>query len=920
MASPDFPIAQNQLDRHHLHNVRSAFLSLNEARLALARESLAESQRIFLDVLPCLIHFNHPMLPGYLSRTTPSGLEDFKPTEEQVQQLHKLTRSFQNKNQSQQHARADILSLFSMGSFGTIAQNSKSDIDIWLCYRPDMDDDRLSLLEKKCGRICEWAKTLQLDVTIFLMNNQAFRLSNKLDFNKEASGSTQHYLLLDEFYRTAIHLGGQLPAWIFVHPGQEDSYNDYFKSLNQQRLLPEKKLIDFGRIEQIPASEFISSAIWQLYKAIDSPYKSIMKLLVLEIYCQNLSKPELLSTLFKKQLHSVDRRRVIHLWDADPYLQTYYFIENYLISTDQKERLEFLRRCFYFKLEQPLTEGYKISPKSSMLLEMTKFWGWGDKHIHHLDNHSRWPLKNILEERRLIISELNYSYHLIMEFFRSQKIRMSASNKELNILGRKLHAAFSKKVGKVDWANPLLSKSIAEPLISIKNNKTSNLWLACDKNDDIIIKKPTLIELITWLHCNQVMIASSRIQFEDIDIDSRLFQSLRRFVTSLLPLPIKAAKHEVFEKGCHLKKLLFFINYTAQSSYKNTGNELEVDISSMECKIDYLSINSWNEIICDNKSGLLVDSILPIVIDALQKEGKEFNPDILINHPNRNIQQKLRSTFDALFKGIDAFFKKNQNGRYITYIDQQYLMIHINPKRAEIKWLSTERELKKILTSIMPYYSPVGIDENTMAYHPLSIFSGHHQADSIQVFFRPRGQHADITLIDELGIWYECIIDHQESLISLQAFHRFLRAINDRRLDQPKADVSPLDILPIKFYEIAHTNNGWQAQVKSISSQVDKSTLAFEAAAEYIDGEYKFILNHGSYIFSEVAENDNAYQKLNEFIQSKLSQDKKTTVDIVDLDLSRCRSVISDSGEIYTSHYLKIKSLLENKIAQAIKF
>lgn len=921
MKSASHPLTSPTLDRYHLHNVRSAYLKLNQARLELAQQTLAESQHIFLDVLPALLHFNHPMLPGYISRNTPTGLYEFALEEKALQQLQKFSRSFQTNKA--QYKQADILALFSMGSLGTIAQSSKSDIDIWLCHRTNLNENALRLLEKKCDRICAWAKTLQLDVTIFLMNHQSFRLTQKLNFNKEASGSTQHYSLLDEFYRTAIHLGGQLPAWIFIHPEQEKHYSQYLKTLCQQQLIPDKALINFGEIQHIPASEFISSAIWQLYKAIDSPYKSIMKLLVLEIYCQNLSQPDLLSNLFKKQLHAVDKRRIIHLWDADPYLQTYYFIENYLISTDQKKRLEFLRRCFYFKLEQPLTGDHKISPKSAIVLEMTKYWGWEKSHIKHLDNHNYWSLQDILEERRLIINELNNSYHLIMQFFRSRKIRIDASNRELNILGRKLHAAFSKKAGKVEWVNPLLSKKIAEPAITIKRHKKIKLWIAYNTANKKIVSKTTLIELITWLHCNQVMIPSSRIRLDDKTLDLRIIQSLRRFVSSILTTPIKSATHEEFEKGCHLKKLLFFIDYNYNQNIDNKETKLPLKITQMRCQIDTLSINNWNEIICDSKQGALLETVVSIFIESIKKESSDFNPDVLCSHPNRTIQKQLRQTVDQLLYNINTFFKKNPNGRYISYIYDVYLYIHINEQYTDIQWLSTEKALKNVLSTTMPYRSHVGMDANTMAYHPLSIFTRTVQADAIQVFYQPRGHEADITLIDEFGTWNECTIDYTKGRASLQAFHRFLRAVSERRLDQPKADISPLDILPITFHELIHTNSGWVAHIHPINSLINNANISITAVAEYIDKEYQFTLlcfndNTEEEIFSEVNEGRVAYKKLRQFIHQQQKANSRTTYYITDIDLSRCRAYLSNAEELHTSHYLSVKLILEQKINRAL--
>jgi adenylate cyclase class 1 len=887
--------------------VRRSFLQLNEARLKLARDCLLPSQRIFLDVLPALIHFNHPMLPGYLYRNTPAGLDGFHPSDDQVQQLRKLARSFHPNRY--RHQRSDIQSLFSMGSLGTIAQNNKSDIDIWLCYRPSLNRKALVELETKCQKICTWAKTLQLDATIFLMNTQTLH-TKAMEFNRESSGSTQHYLLLDEFFRTAIHLGGQLPAWLFVRTEQEADYKTHLANLNQQRLTPEKQLLDLGVIDHVPASEFISSAIWQLYKAIDSPYKSILKLLVLEIYCQNYGKLTLLSSSFKNLLHAFDRHHSVNLWDADPYLQAYYFIENYLQASQQKERLEFFRRCFYFKLEQPLTGTQSISRKSNILLELTKAWGWSKEHIQHLDSHNKWNLQEVLEERRLIISELNHSYHLIMEFFRAQKSQMHASNRELNVLGRKLHAAFSRKAGKIDWVNPLFSKNIIEPVLIIKKQLDPDTWIATDKSGNVIVSKATPTELITWLHCNQVMIPASRLYFKQFSLDSRLLQSLRRYITSLLPLPIKTANHEVFEESSHLKELLMFADYRPDNIEHYNDDINSIDTVTMESAVDYLCFNSWNEIICKTRQGPLLETVILIFIEAIQRDPASSKADVLCNHPNRHVQQQLREYTSSLFTGLIKFFQQHPSGRYIAHVANRYLVVHIHEQKSTIRWLNNEKDLKRLLSKSMPYSSPIGMDDHTMANHPLKIYSDLHQPDSIQVFFTPRGHVADITLIDEFGAWYESSIDYSYGPVSLQSFHYFLRAINDRRRDQPRNDLGPLDVLPIDFYQMIDHEDGWVTQRASISSQLNNlNAVTFYAIAEYIDGDLVFELQTEDQKFSEKDDGEQAYKNL-----LQLVKEKDVPFYITDLDLSPCGLQLSPKGELQTAHYLKVKSILEDKL------
>ena len=72
---------------------------------------------------------------------------------------------------------------------------------------------RLALLQKKAGKLQQWAFESGLEAHLFLMNGEKFKRGQREPLTGENCGSAQHYLLLDEFYRTGILLAGRWPAW-----------------------------------------------------------------------------------------------------------------------------------------------------------------------------------------------------------------------------------------------------------------------------------------------------------------------------------------------------------------------------------------------------------------------------------------------------------------------------------------------------------------------------------------------------------------------------------------------------------------------------------------------------------------------------------------------------------------------------------
>lgn len=118
-----------------LSQLRKRFLAINQGRLARAMEGLSSRQQQVLNLLALFFHVNHPLLPGYVSGTTPAGISCYEPDDEALAEAQRLTRSFTYRKRHGQPPRP-LLGLYLMGSLGTLAQADESDMDVWLCHAP----------------------------------------------------------------------------------------------------------------------------------------------------------------------------------------------------------------------------------------------------------------------------------------------------------------------------------------------------------------------------------------------------------------------------------------------------------------------------------------------------------------------------------------------------------------------------------------------------------------------------------------------------------------------------------------------------------------------------------------------------------------------------------------------------------------
>ena len=140
---------------------RQAFLSLNKARLEQARSLMLERQTRVLDVLPLLLHINHPQLPGFINQRVPAGIEHFSPQAESIDALRYVAKGLQIPRI---HGTRSIQAIFLMGSLGTLAQSANSDLDVWLCHTDDLSDEQLAMLKTKCEMIEKWAASQKLSL------------------------------------------------------------------------------------------------------------------------------------------------------------------------------------------------------------------------------------------------------------------------------------------------------------------------------------------------------------------------------------------------------------------------------------------------------------------------------------------------------------------------------------------------------------------------------------------------------------------------------------------------------------------------------------------------------------------------------------------------------------------------------------
>ena len=212
-----------------------------------------------------------------------------------------------------------VESLFVLGSIGTVAQTDQSDFDFWVCVdEPRWSGRALEALREKTRRISHWCQsTFNMDVHFFILDLDQIRRNDFGRVDEESSGSSQKNFLKEECYRTMLFVSGKIPFW-WVVPSQlgQDTYDAYWRAFAIEAPLDFVDFVDLGYLKEVSKTEFLGNALWQLSKGIKDPFKSLLKMAMMEMYLSSTFRGPLLCDVLKDRVLGGKR----FLRDLDPYL------------------------------------------------------------------------------------------------------------------------------------------------------------------------------------------------------------------------------------------------------------------------------------------------------------------------------------------------------------------------------------------------------------------------------------------------------------------------------------------------------------------------------------------------------------------------------------------------------------------------
>ncbi|WP_109091888.1 class I adenylate cyclase [Aggregatibacter actinomycetemcomitans] len=601
-----------------LNKARKRVDYLDKLRIRRALSDTPESFQQVFRLIPLLLHFNHPDLPGYIA-DAPCGIVHFVANKFQQNYLkhNHSPASVKNilKSHRTFHERA-ILGVYVMGSIASIAQTPSSDLDIWLCHREDLSAQSRQLLQQKIELIQQWAKRFHVEINFYLMDQKRFRCFHDTEpVGIENCGSAQYMLLLDEFYRSAIRLAGKPLLWLHLAVENEADYEAEIERLAQNGELDLNDWVDFGGLGTLSANEYFGASLWQLYKGIDYPYKSLLKILLLEAYSHDYPNTFLISREFKQALLS-NQLKVEHKFDA--YLAMLQRVTAYLTRQKEFKRLDFVRCCFYIKVHENEVEPEQSNWRLDELLKLTQQWGWKCGQLEHLNHRAQWKIKQTIKVHNDLIKFLMLSYRNLVNFARKHQVNASIMPQDMSILTRKLYTAFEELPGKVTLLNPQLAVDLSEKyltFIEVKNNRRfRDGWYLVNQTPTVQgFSRPryteyneSLNKLVAWGYFNRLLTANTELFITSKNVD---LKTLRQYVTDLrlaFPLENRFANNSELSHPCEIRNLAVIVNLTQDPTRHLTEVKSSIQSSdlfsfgpneeSLVGSIDLTYRNVWNEI------------------------------------------------------------------------------------------------------------------------------------------------------------------------------------------------------------------------------------------------------------------------------------------------------------------------------------
>ncbi len=733
---------------------RQNFLNFNQKKFDRLQLLITNSNvKRVINAIPLLLCVNDKKIPGYIEGPVPLGIAHYEPDQETIKYIesrfHRTGLSIDTK-----YPLVQMLAL--MGSVGTIAYTKQSDFDYWVCIDSrGTPPEQVNNFQKKVEAIQKWAiDEIKIDVHLFINEIQKLKDNIYAEDETEAFGSTIGATLKDEFYRSSIIIAGKIPFWWVLPRIGDDEYQKLYNQLPED--IRDNHYIDLGNLYTISKEDFLGAALFQIIKALGNPFKSILKIGILEKYLFDTGSKLLISQKIKAAIHKGDIKGKI----LDSYVMMFEEVYGYYSSIlEEKALLNILRQNLYLKINPQLSkyaamkENKNLPYKVMVMFRYVINWHWNATTIKDHDNFDNWDYNKIMQFWNLVRKFMLLSYQKIALELPALNLAQRISESDFKLLSRKIKSYFSSNNEEIDnyitfKDTPHESILYIEPFTEDIDNPQWRLYKRNTSSEEKFVSttlrsEHDLVRLLTWMALNQIFHPT----FSRLQIQSGFSRINQNQILELLN-----RIHELFiEKRIYLKND-FFLHPSFNITNMVIINFNTENIDTIQ-SIYWLYNTSWGQSYIKKVGGS--KDLIPI-LETILHDGinlpRQFDDYCAVVTPEpykpvyKNLERLFRDSYNfILFEGERA------PKRLITRLDDQYLII--SRERGDVK-VSIQPNLIKMLTNIT--LSPKrridlrfqGEDTRMKLYSKLI---EQVQSNSITIFYEQNNGHTLLYVINEQG-------------------------------------------------------------------------------------------------------------------------------------------------------------------------
>ena len=754
---------------------RQSFLTFNRKKFERFQAFLASPDaKKVINAVPFLLSLNNPKLPGYIDGDVLIGIANYMPDTETIKFIE---TKFHVTNLAIIPENNFIEMLAVMGSLGTIAYTKKSDCDYWCCVqKQNATKEQLENLQKKIDAIQNWVmKEADIEIHLFLNDIDSLKKNIYAEDDDEAFGSTIGATLKDEFYRSSIIIAGKTPFWWVAPHVENEEYEALYNQLPED--IKQSHYINLGNMFAIPKEDFIGAALFQLIKSLGNPFKSILKIGVLEKYLFGPPIPHLLCHKIKENIHKGEFYDEI----LDSYILMFEEVyEYYNAALKDKDILQILPQNLYLKISPQLSKyealrNVKSIPyKVRVMLKYAQRWKWSKEKIKDLDNFDNWDYAKIMVFWNSVKKFMVLSYQKIANELPNLNLQQRISETDYTLLSHKIKANFIPDENAIDIY--VTFKDVPHEAIlyiePVSLGTKSNEWRVYKRNIaspgqiTTLKTKGDIVKLSAWIALNHIFDpVFSRIQVQSgyTKIDQSVIQNLLIDILNLFGKNRTYSKNDFFLRPAFTVKTMLILNFNDKDSDS---------INS----IYYLYKNSWEQtyIYHYNDPKALTEIIKTILTDAL-KLKLPYNECCAISAPN---------PFKKNYKLIDRFFREAYaaivndsqeiSARFIGTLEND--LFCITREKADVNVLKIPNILALLSYMSISHRSRIKysfLDEEPQLAFLKEIMKRWHR-NMVSIIYENKEQYTFIYVLNEGGNIFNYIVKKELMEIAIANLCRFL--------------------------------------------------------------------------------------------------------------------------------------------------